>query len=659
MKSYSKYLFLLFTAVTFNATAQVQVYTVQTKIRKAGISPTLWGLFFEDINRGADGGIYAEMIKNRSFDYPKPMTGWTTWPGNRVRDGIFIITTQMAVNSADPKYMAVTIRPGDTVGLINEGFGGLALKKGLAYELTLRYRQSGGQVNLRAFLFNNRNRPIAHIAITPLASTGDWQEQTVSITPADSASQGKLLVIFEGAGQMDLDRVSLFPSDTWKGRPGGLRADLVQRLADLHPGFLRFPGGCIVEGNQLIHRYQWKHTIGSLQDRELVQSIWADDVPDRQTPDYMESFGLGFMEYFQLCEDIGAAPLPIINCGMSCQFDAAEVTPINELEPYIQDALDLVEFANGGPDTKWGARRAALGHPAPFHMTLLGVGNENWGPQYAERLTLFTKALKEKYPWLKLVNATGYSRNEPVFKYMDSVLRIRKADIIDEHFYSSCDWFLQNATRYDHYDRNGPRIFVGEYAAQSDRIGSMKNVNNLRTALAEAAFMTGIERNADVVTMASYAPLFAHVTDWQWTPDLIWFDNARSYATPNYYVQQLFSVNKGTEVVPLLYQGQPLTGQDSCWASACMDDSTHELIIKLVNPSGSAQQRTIELADAWMTGNVEVTVLSAADAGTVNSLDSPATIAPTVSQLSAKGKDLPIDLSPHSLTVVRVPLRNK
>jgi len=171
--------------------------------------------------------------------------------------------------------------------------------------------------------------------------------------------------------------------------------------------------------------------------------------------------------------------------------------------------------------------------------------------------------------------------------------------------------------------------------------------------------MTGIERNADVVTMASYAPLFAHVTDWQWTPDLIWFDNARSYATPNYYVQQLFSVNKGTEVVPLLYQGQPLTGQDSCWASACMDDSTHELIIKLVNPSGSAQQRTIELADAWMTGNVEVTVLSAADAGTVNSLDSPATIAPTVSQLSAKGKDLPIDLSPHSLTVVRVPLRNK
>ena len=634
-----------------------EIYTVQTKVSQADISPTLWGLFFEDINRAADGGIYAEMIKNRSFDYPRPMTGWVTWPGNRVRDGIFIVTNQMAVNPADPKYMAVSLLPDDTVGLVNEGFGGLALKKGLPYQLTLRYRQTGGGVHLRAFLFNTRNRPVAHTTITPLSATGDWQEQTVSITPEDSTSQGKLLVIFEGAGQMDLDRVSLFPADTWKDRPGGLRADLVQRLADLHPGFLRFPGGCIVEGNQLIHRYQWKHTIGPLQDREGVQSIWADDVPERQTPDYMESFGLGFMEYFQLCEDIGAAPLPIINCGMSCQFDAAEVTPVNELEPYIQDALDLVEFANGGSETKWGAKRAVLGHPAPFNMTMLGVGNENWGPQYAERLALFTKALKEKYSYLKLVNATGYSRNEPVFKYMDSVLRIRRADIIDEHFYSSCDWFLQNATRYDHYDRNGPKIFVGEYAAQSDRIGSLKNVNNLRTALAEAAFMTGIERNADVVTMASYAPLFAHVTDWQWTPDLIWFDNARSYASPNYYVQQLFSVNKGSKVVPLLYQGQPLTGQDSCWASACMDDSAGELILKLVNPSGSAEERTIQLADARLAGNATITMLSAADAGAVNSMNSPDAVAPVTRNLGVKGRKLSLTLPAWSFTVVRLKIR--
>ena len=642
--------------IVFSAAGQ-EVYTVQTKVKKAGISPALWGLFFEDINRAADGGIYAEMVKNRSFDYPKPLTGWTIWPGSRLRDGIFIVTNQMAINAADPKYMAVTLQPGDTVGLINEGFGGMALKMGMPYALTLRYRQSGEGVHLRAFLFNAGNRPIGRISITPTDATSDWQEQTVNITPTDSTTKGKLLLIFEGAGHMDVDRISLFPTDTWKDRPGGLRADLVQKLADLHPGFLRFPGGCIVEGNQLVHRYQWKHTIGPLQDRELVQSIWADDVPERQTPDYMESFGLGFYEYFQLCEDIGAAPLPIINCGMSCQFDAAEVTPINELEPYIQDALDLVEFANGGLDTKWGARRAALGHPTPFNMSMLGIGNENWGPQYAERLALFTKRLKDRYPEIRLVNATGYSPNLTTFRYMDSVLRARHADIIDEHFYNSPAWFLQNATRYDHYDRNGPKIFVGEYAAQSDRIGSSKNVNNLQTALAEAAFMTGIERNADIVALASYAPLFAHVTDWQWTPDLIWFDNARSYATPNYYVQQLFSLNKGTEVVPLLYHGQPVTGQDSCWATAAIDSVAGELILKLVNPSGTAEKRTIELNDTHSVGEATITTLSGAGPGQVNSMDAPTGIVPFKTMMAVKGNKIQLNLIPYSFVVVRIKVK--
>lgn len=640
----------------FSAFGQ-EVYTVETKMKKASISSTLWGLFFEDINRAADGGIYAEMVKNRSFDYPKPMTGWSTWPSNRLRDGIFVVTNQMAENVADPKYMAVTVQAGDTAGLINDGFGGMALKKGLPYALTLRYRQKGSGVHLRAFVFNSKNRPIGHVSISPLEPTDDWQEQIIDITPNDSAMNGKLLVIFEGVGRIDVDRISLFPTDTWKGRPGGLRADLVQRLADLHPGFLRFPGGCIVEGNQLIHRYQWKHTIGSLQDRELVQSIWADDVPDRETPDYMESFGLGFYEYFQLCEDIGAAPLPIINCGMSCQFDAAEVTPINELEPYIQDALDLVEFANGGMDTKWGAKRAALGHSAPFHMTMLGVGNENWGPQYAERLALFTRRIKDKYPYMQLVNATGYSPNPRTFHFMDSVLRSRHADIIDEHFYNPPDWFLQNATRYDHYDRNGPKIFVGEYAAQSDHIGSLKNENNLRTALAEAAFMTGLERNADVVTMASYAPLFAHVTNWQWTPDLIWFDNSRSYATPNYYVQQLFSLNKGNWVVPLLRQGLPVCGQDSCWGTACMDSTTGELILKLVNPSGMAMKRTIELEDARLEGTATATTLTGTSPVAMNSLATPLGIAPVAGKMAVKGKRFQLDLPPYSLVVVRIKVK--
>jgi len=288
---------------------------------------------------------------------------------------------------------------------------------------------------------------------------------------------------------------------------------------------------------------------------------------------------------------------------------------------------------------------------------MLGVGNENWGPQYAEHLKLFTGRIKAKYPNIQLVNATGYSRNIPVFTYMDSVLRARKADIIDEHFYDTPKWFMENATRYDSYHRKGPKIFVGEYAAQSDRIGSLKNVNNLLTALSEACFMTGIERNAAVVSMASYAPLFAHTTGWQWTPNLIWFDNSRSYKTPNYYVQQLFSLNKGTQVVPLLVGGKTITGQDSTWASATIDQTTHDLILKLVNMSVQPKQRTIALSDAKLAGPATITSLSNPNTGIMNSLDHPDAIHPVSKILPAKGKEVIFTLAPYSLTVVRVRLR--
>jgi len=643
--------------VSFSCLAQ-DIYTVQTKTIKARVPKTLWGLFFEDINRAADGGLYAEMIENRSFDFPKPMTAWQTWPNNLLRDGIFMVINQSAENAADPKYMRVTLKTKDTVGLINTGFDeGMPFKKGLPYNLTLRYRWQIAGIHVRIFLFNNKNRPIGRTAINLVApNDGDWHNQQINLIPADTASRGKLLVVFEGQGQLDLDRVSLFPTETWKNRPGGLRADLVQKLYDLHPGFLRFPGGCIVEGNQIVHRYQWKNTIGNLEDRTMVQSIWADDVPDRQTPDYMESFGLGFYEYFQLCEDIGAEPLPIINAGLSCQFDAAEVVPTNELEPYITDALDLVQFANGDTNTYWGKRRAALGHPAPFNMKMLGVGNENWGPQYAEHLDIFTKRLKAKYPDLKLVNATGYSRNIPVFTYMDSVLRARHADIIDEHFYDTPKWFMDNSNRYDNYDRNGPKIFVGEYAAQSDRIGSMNNKNNLLTALAEACFMTGIERNAAVVSMASYAPLFAHVSGWQWTPNLIWFDNSKSYNTPNYYVQQLFSVNKGTEVVSLLKEGKAVCGQDSTWGSAVIDKDKRELIIKLVNMSAKPKAKNVRL-DVTVMGTAMMEVLANNNTGIMNSIDHPDNIKPETKEFAVKGKDLEFTAAPYSLNIIKVKLK--
>ena len=654
---YRKVFFAIASILLVVRVAAQDVYTVNTRQIKAKISPTLWGLFFEDINRGADGGLYAEMVENASFDFPKPLMGWAMQPA-RVRTGIFMVINQSQVNAADPKYMQVNLVEGDRVGLVNEGFGGMGFKKGARYAGMVRYRWGGVAatgVGVSAQLLNSKGASIGEVAIDLSATDTGWHEQHFSITAADTASQGKLLLRFQGSGQLEIDRVSLFPGDTWKGRPGGLRADLAQMLADLHPGFLRFPGGCIVEGKDIVHRYQWKKTIGPLENRQLIMSIWNDDVPLRQTPDYFESFGLGFYEYFQLCEDIGAAPLPIINCGLSCQFDAAEVVPLSELDPYVRDALDLIEFANGdATTTTWGARRAALGHAAPFNMKLLGVGNENWGPQYAERLAVFTKAIKARYPYMQLICSSGYTPQKQEFQYIDSVLRSRHVDIIDEHFYNSPEWFLQNATRYDKYDRQGPKIFVGEYAAQSDRIGSLKNENNLRTALSEAAFMTGMERNADVVTMASYAPLFAHVTGWQWTPDLIWFDNTRSYATPNYYVQQLFAVNKGTAVVDLFDRGAPLTGQDSCWGTACLDEPAGELILKLVNLSDKAKQKTIVVAGGRPGRSVAVTTLAGASPGGMNSLEHPDVVAPVMRERKVAGKEVKVELPGYSCVVVRV-----
>jgi len=634
-------------------------YIIQTKKIQAQVPKTLWGLFFEDINRAADGGVYAEMVENRSFDFPKPMTAWETWPKPRLRDGVFLIINQSAENAADPKYMQVNLNATDTLGLMNSGFDeGMAFKKGLPYSLTLRYRQHEAGIHGRIFLFNNKRHVIGHTQFTLDNNATEWRNQEITVTPTDTTDGGKLLVIFEGKGKMDVDRISLFPADTWKNRKGGLRADLVQRMADLHPGFLRFPGGCIVEGNQIIHRYQWKHTIGNLENRQMVQSIWADDVPERQTPDYMESFGLGFYEYFQLCEDIGAEPLPIVNVGMSCQFDAAEVVPVNELEPYICDALDLIEFANGDTTTYWGRKRKELGHPQPFKMHMLGVGNENWGPQYAEHLKIFTDRIKAKYPDMKLVNATGYSRNTPVFSYMDSVNRARHADIQDEHFYDSPKWFMDNSNRYDNYDRTGPKVFVGEYAAQSDRIGAMDNKNTLLTALSEACFMTGIERNAGVVFMASYAPLFAHVTGWQWTPNLIWFNNESSYVTPNYWVQYLFSNNKGTAVVPLTQNNKAIQGQDSCWASAVIDQNNHELIIKLINMSGKVNKKIIKVKDAVLTGAAKMTTLTNSNMAIQNSISLPDSIKPEMTMIMVKAKEFEFTVQPYSFNVIEVKVKN-
>lgn len=660
MKKISIVIALLHFMLCLQADAQSKAIVVKVNEVKATVQPTMWGVFFEDINMGADGGIYAELVKNRSFEFfqpihefLKPMTGWTV---NQKAEGAILVQNRKEENSTNPRYIRVTARnpqKGD-LSMLNEGFRGMGIKNGLRYDFSVMYRQQKPGVKLHIELLNATGQIIGETVLVPEKADNNWNKQAVSFNATATELKGKMNLWFEGDGVIDLDMISLFPSDTWKGRPGGLRADMVQMLADMKPGFIRFPGGCIVEGFDLSQRYQWKKTIGPVENRQSLINLWNFIFAHRPTPDYFQTYGLGFFEYFQLCEDIGAEPLPILNCGMACQFQSAEVVPLEQLDPYVQDALDLVEFANGNVNTKWGKVRADLGHPAPFNLKMMGIGNENWGPQYLERVAVFTKAIKAKYPDIKLVNSSGFEPNGERFDFLNTALRQANADLIDEHYYSRPEWFLQNANRYDNYPRNGSKVFAGEYAAQSDKTVSVNNKNNWLAALSEAAFMTGLERNADVVNMASYAPLFAHAEGWQWTPDLIWVNNLQSYSTPNYYVQKLFSLNKGSKVVSITSNNQAIAGQDSLYASAVIDEKTNELIIKVVNASPKEQVNTIVLnAVKKLALQGKLTVLKG-NLDNVNSFDEPQHVSPKESTIDVKRKNIHLTAAAYSFNVIRV-----
>ena len=632
---------------------------VQVNKPVAEVQPTMWGVFFEDINLGADGGIYAELIKNRSFEFYQPLMGWKVTQ-NTFNEGSVLIVNREEKNTNNPRFIRITKEAAaDTLGITNEGFRGMGIKKGLRYDFSVMYHQPTAGLTLHIDLVNMAGKVIGTTTLQPaVTANAAWGKAVASFNATDSSLKGKLNIWFEGAGKIDLDIISLFPEDTWKKRPGGMRADMIQLLADMKPGFIRFPGGCIVEGHELSTRYQWKKTIGPIEERQLSINRWNNEFAHRPTPDYFQTFGLGFFEYFQLAEDIGASPLPILNCGMACQFNTAEVIPIDQLDPYVQDALDLIEFANGDATTQWGKVRATMGHPAPFNLKMMGVGNENWGPQYLERLKIFSKAIKARYPDFKIVNSSGTDPNGERFDYLNGELRKMNADIIDEHYYRRPEWFLANAARYDNYPRNTSKIFAGEYAAQSDHTVSIDNKNNTETAIAEAAFMTGLERNAAVVNMASYAPLFAHIDGWQWTPDLIWVNNLQSYGTPNYYVQKLYSTNKGTNVVPALMDGIAVSGQDSIYVSAVIDKTSSDVIIKVVNASGSNINKMITITGAKkLSGAAIATVLKSNSVLEVNSFATPNAVSPVNSTMQLKGNKLTASLPAHSFTVYRIAMK--
>ncbi|MFA9388552.1 MAG: alpha-L-arabinofuranosidase C-terminal domain-containing protein [Prolixibacteraceae bacterium] len=627
---------------------------IDTKNPIAEVSPTMWGVFFEDINFAADGGIYAELVKNRSFEFRNPMQGWRT-VGLSMDKGEALVINRQAEVSSNFRFMRINLaNKKEPCGIQNEGFRGMGIKAGENYNFYIQAKTADKNMGMQLELIDENKEVIASASYQQF--TNEWQEHHVSFKAGKTVEKAQLKVLFTGEGIIDIDMISLFPENTWKMRPKGLRADLVALLDSLHPGFVRFPGGCIVEGYDLENRYQWKKTVGPIEDRTVIKSRWMDEFRHRMAPDYYQSYGVGFYEYFLLSEDLKAQPLPILNCGMACQYNSKEVCQMDEIGPYIQDALDLIEFANGTTTSTWGKLRADMGHPEPFNLKYLGIGNEQWGPQYVERFIEFQKTLKDQHPEIVLIAASGPTPDERS-EYLWTELTKLKAEILDEHYYKDPNWFYTNTTRYDSFDRNGPKVFAGEYASHTKGGNAPESRNNWEAALSEAAFMTGLERNADVVVMTAYAPLFAHKEAWQWNPDMIWFDNLQAMPTPNYYVQQIFSLNMGDRVLPITENNLPLSGQNSLYSSVTIDDSKKELLIKLVNSSNEKKAVNLKINGAKINSKSVMSMETlSSDLDTFNEVGGGNNFEKEVSQIALKSKLLTFDLAPLSVNVVKITL---
>jgi alpha-L-arabinofuranosidase len=484
------------------------------------ISPTLWGIFFEDINLSADGGIYPELVRNRSFEDADKPEGWKFTSGDDKSEATISTADVQAKPPVPPlnafNRKSLRVKADGAFTLQNEGYWGMNIVKGDSYAFKVAARGDKFDGKLTVKVLSSTGEVLASGDISGIGK--GWQYHTLDLTAAGSYPKAKLEISGDGKGTLFLDMVSLMPDKTWKNH--GLRVDLAESLDALHPKFLRFPGGCWVEGDDFAHMNHWKKTVGNIDVREPLWNIWG----------YFATHGLGYHEYLQLAEDLGAEPLFCVNIGMSHK----ETIPMDRLNEWVQDALDAIEYANGPTNSLWGAMRAKAGHPAPFNLRYLEIGNENGGFNgYVEHWNVFYKAIRDKYPEIKFV-ADGWD------KFGD-----KQPDIVDDHFYDSPEWFMRHADQYDKTDRNGPKVFVGEYAVTKNC-----GLGNLRGAIGEAAFMTGLERNSEEVVMASYAPLLVNLNHRAWNPDLINFDSSKWYGLPSYYVQKLFAENRGDVSLP-------------------------------------------------------------------------------------------------------------
>ena len=644
--------------------AQENIITVNAKKPGTPIQPTMYGIFFEDINYAADGGLYAELVKNRSFEFPDHFAGWDISGKVTLKDdGPF---------ARNPHY--VRLAPSghrDKHTMIeNHGFFGIGVKGGEEYRFSLWARvPDGGNAKLWIDLVDNatmeEDQKLGNAGVE--VSGKEWKKYTATIKPKKTFAKAHLRVWGDGKVTTDVEHISLFPVKTYKGHENGLRMDVAQTLEDLHPGVFRFPGGCIVEGTDLATRYQWKNTVGPVENRPLNENRWHYTFTHRYFPDYFQSYGLGFFEYFQLSEEIGAEPLPVLNVGMACQYqngDDAHAQATKEgLQQFIDDCIDLIDFANGDPATnQWAKLRADMGHPAPFNLKFLAIGNEQWEKPFFDRLAIIAPEVRKVHPEIKLIGTSGPNAEDDHFRNGWKAMRELKADLVDEHFYRDIQWYKNSMNRYSDrtfYTKDGPRVFAGEWACH-DR---GKKYNHAGASIYEAAFMTNIERNADLVHMATYAPLFAHVEGWQWRPDLIWYDNLTTARTASYYVQQLYMLNRGTNVLPTTIQLLSPTGeklgegpnpvgvrQDGVFASAVIDKDKNEIIVKVINTLEKSSTTGINITGLKFKNapaTAEVITLDCSNYDAENTPGKPEVVSPKSSTIAVTANKGTLILTPN------------
>ena len=582
--------------------------TVTTENAKP-ISDKLLGIFFEDISYAADGGLYAELIENRDFEYtPRDNRRDPDWNAKKAwgieGDASLDIAEENPVHENNPHYAALRIT--EKGALTNTGWDGIVVKKNARYDFSLFGRTADGKSSVKVELLSTENEVLASGTVS-VGKGETWKKANVVLKAKADCDKAHLRLTPQTPGTYHFDMVSLFPQDTWNRRKNGLRKDMMQVLYDMKPGFIRFPGGCVSHGDGLDNLYRWKNTIGPLESRKPNFNIWR----------YHQTVGLGYYEYFLMCEDLGAEPLPVLAAGVPCQNSAEGGLgqqggiPMNQMDEYTQDVLDLIEYANGDPKTsKWAKLRAEAGHPKPFNLKMIGIGNEDMITRvFEERFEYIYKAVKAKYPEIEVVGTVG-----PFFEGSDyeegwRFAKSLNVDIVDEHYYCPLGWFLNHSDFYDSYQRGGTRVYLGEYSAQVPR-----KVNCLESALAEAHYLCNVERNADVVSMISYAPLFAKRGYTRWNPDMIYFDNTSITLTAGYQVQKLFGNYAGETYLPssITVEGRDPKVQRRLAASCVGDKATGDLIVKVANLLPVGNEVTIELPNAvglkaaeTLTGNLE------------------------------------------------------